>query len=226
MPQGIAHPTFFLGATGMGTFQSPVNTLGLTVQGFQVGYSKPVAPRRLHGRATSKAQTVTPTKTISLTWRLGVNEEFQHDVDLVVATIYSTLAAVEPFLLHVVDDDEADIITTSNAEASGSAVVVEFAEAAVPSWLVVGALVLYEGPGANDEIVVVDAVTPGSPNSFTADLVKTHAASAQPVYRIKASYQECHVEAVQPSVVPLGKGSIALTVKCLGGENLGGSLPS
>jgi len=221
----VANPNLYLGASGAGTFTIPLGLGGMTFHSHTVRHTRRLQPRPLFQRSGVYADGQTPADVLDITVRAGVNKEYQHDVDVLMHSLWEAFGT-DSFTMWFTNDDTADVLTTSNGETLGSAVDVEFVETAVPDWMTAGAYVYVQGPGANDEIVVVSSVTTGTPNYFTCDLVNNHAASGQTVFGVKVVYQDCYLVDISASAVPLGKGSIVISIRCLNGSAIGVALPS
>jgi len=223
----IARPRFILSATGSTGFIYPM----ALIAGMRLSHATPqtrrtgLRSRPLLHQARSYVEDATPGTNHRVTLQASLTTAYMASVNQTVDFLWDTIGTAK-LHLWIIDDDQQETLVTSNNEAAGANVVVEYAGTPKKTWLGTNNYLFMpdNGVGSGDEVVVVEA-TADTPSSFTADLIYLHD-SGSACYRVSMVYPDAVLEAIRPTPAPLGNST--LTLDFLSGEAalFGTSLPT
>lgn len=218
----IRRPRFALG-----TNQAPTFPL-TTVAGLSLAEVTPVRQRQVQATPLlhlerSAISDGTPAATTSIEMRLVMSTASFEAGLKTIDQLWDTIGTTKQHL-WIIGDDTTDVLTTSNTESAGAGIVVEYT-APAKTWFAVNDYIYMPANGGSlSEIVIVTAKTDGTP-SFTATLAGTHNAGAT-CYRVAMVYPDAVLQAIRPSAVPLGKGTLVLSWLSAGVPLYGSTFPS
>ncbi len=204
----FTRPRFALGAANSLTF--PMTTVsGLSLAEVVISTDRQVSSTQLLHQEVTALNDATPAVQTRIEMRLGFSTASQPAALAALQLLRSTIGTTKKHL-WLIDDDQVNVLTTSNNEAAGAGVVVEYGTPP-KTWFSIGdyLLITANGSGSVNEVVVVSAKNDGTP-SFTATLSTLHDAGAS-AYRVGIVYPNAVLTGIRPSALPLGKGSVVLS---------------
>ena len=206
---GLCRPSVLIGPANGGALLNPI-TLGttLTMAERRPSWKRQVRTTPLYQREAAHLDCDTAATETRIRLRFGMNRERQGEMERLLPELLSFFGTGKNHL-WAVDDDQHEVITTSNDEVIAPSQVVEFT-GDTGTWLNDGDFLFYPNPGFDDEIVVVSSLTS---SSFTADLTENHTAG-KVCYRVACCYPNSTLLSLTPSSAPLGKGSLVAEFLC------------